>query len=1632
MKKYLRKSVKLLIALGISIVFILGFNNKNSTAASNTDIRPGYDGQWYYYNDGNIDMSYTGLASNEYGWFYIRNGVIDWSYTGLASNEYGWFYVNGGALDWSYTGLASNEYGWFYVSNGALDWSYTGLASNEYGWFYVNGGVLDWSYTGLASNEYGWFYINGGALDWGYTGLAYNEYGWFYVSNGALDWGYTGLAYNEYGWFYVNNGAIDWSYTGLAYNDNGWFYVSNGAVDWSYTGIASNDNGQWYIEGGQINWGYTGQISFDGRLYDVSGGKATLHIDEAHQHVYRDVVVAPTCTLKGYTEHICDGCGDSYKDSYTKELGHDYKSEITKSPTCTENGVRTYTCNRCNDSYIEPVLKTAHRYEDTVVEPTCTSAGYTKHVCPICGDSYTDNEKAALGHSYTSEVNLEPTCTQNGEKIYTCSRCHNSYTETIAATGHKYVDTVVAPTCISNGYTNHECSVCGESYFDDVKDFLPHSMTTEITEEPTCQKEGSSIDTCSLCGWKRYNTLPKTDHNYVVSRVIEPSCTQEGFTQYACTMCNQSYNTDYTEATGHSYEITRVVKEATCTEEGYIELRCSKCRDFKHENTPKAEHKYTDKVVPPSSKEKGYTLHTCTVCRYSYKDNYTEDYDPHRKVYGDEYDARAIYVEPGDRVVFDLSREYKGYSVGSEYGYKELEAGQEIEITKDYEYKNLQFKASTGSYDSYYCKIFVGNIDKESGFFYFENQDEPGTATIYNYVGDDAEQITSLTVPAQVAGLKVTNVHSTFDTCTSLEELIYSERITDVVFETNNISNFAVPTELQNPSKRIVIPSTVTSGKISSGHSFMDSSRKTREIVFNGTPNIPDGFCSGMENLKKVTLLPGVQTIGESAFAGTGIEEFSLPESVTSIGNYAFANCDNLTEVIIPERVNNIGEGAFSDCENVEKVVWSDKLTEIPKNTFKNCVSLKDINFGNVHSIGTSAFDTCTSLTSVNIPDSVTNIGDHAFSGCSSLVIDKLPTNVTVYDDGVFNECKAFTLSEIPEGVTKIWSGAFAGCEFPDSITLPVSIKVARGLNGCKKLILKEGVTKLDSQIKYCSEVEEVILPETLTEIGNRVFEGCDSLKSITIPKSLELCPGALSVWGPAFEFSSIETVTFEEGTEKIHNALFANCGSLKTVNIPDTVKTIGQYAFIYCENLESVNIPEGVTTLETSCFAHCGNLKSITIPSTIDDVGGAISGSPFEYCGIETVEFTGNRTTIPQSIFYESNNLKHVIFPENLKEIGNTAFYSCDSLETVTFPEGLERIGDGAFAYCPNLTEVTIPNSVTYWGSESASGLGNAFEYSGLKTVHLNEGRAEIPSYAFIHCENLTDINIPSTVEKIGDYAFDYCNSLESIVLPEGLTSLGMAAFANTGSLRSIVLPKSLTNYGWVVGGGPFEYSGLSEVTLEDGTTNIAEGLFTFCKNLSTINIPSSVTTINNYAFYGCESLTSFTIPANVTTLGAQVFYGSGVTEMFIPKTLITAGNNSMSAFEGSNIAKITLEEGITTISTAEFTLCKKLAEVNLPSTLKTIENSAFQGCDALVSITIPYGVTSIEGYAFADCAALEKVVVPSSVTSIATLGSGQHIFAHIQTSGDKYPTMYVKEGSYAHTYAKDNNINYVVADVQ
>ena len=181
-------------------------------------------------------------------------------------------------------------------------------------------------------------------------------------------------------------------------------------------------------------------------------------------HKYADTVVAPTCTINGYTLHKCSVCGTSYKDSTTKATGHSYgNSVVTKQPTCTSEGTKTKTCTKCNARVTETIAKTSHKYADTVVAPTCTINGYTLHKCSVCGTSYKDSTTKATGHSYgNSVVTKQPTCTSEGTAIKTCTKCNATVTEKLPAKGHTAVtDKGYPATCTTAGKTDgSHCSVC--------------------------------------------------------------------------------------------------------------------------------------------------------------------------------------------------------------------------------------------------------------------------------------------------------------------------------------------------------------------------------------------------------------------------------------------------------------------------------------------------------------------------------------------------------------------------------------------------------------------------------------------------------------------------------------------------------------------------------------------------------------------------------------------------------------------------------------------------------------------------------------------------------------------------------------------------------------------------------------------------------------------------------------------------------------------------------------------------------------------------------------------------------------------------------------------------------------------
>ena len=275
------------------------------------------DGNWYYYKNGNVDTTYTGMAKNKYGWWYIKAGKLDRTFTGMATNANGTWYMRKGKLDTTVNGMIKTNLGWVYITKGKLDTTYTGMAKNEYGWWYMKAGKLDRTFSGMATNangtwymkkgkldttvngmiktNLGWVYLTSGKLDTTYTGMAKNKNGWWYIKAGKLDTTFTGMATNasgtwymnkgkldttvngmiktNLGWVYLTKGKLDTTYTGMAKNANGWWHMTKGTLDLKYTGVSTNKYGWWYVKNGKLDLTYNGKVKYKDVTYNVVNGK---------------------------------------------------------------------------------------------------------------------------------------------------------------------------------------------------------------------------------------------------------------------------------------------------------------------------------------------------------------------------------------------------------------------------------------------------------------------------------------------------------------------------------------------------------------------------------------------------------------------------------------------------------------------------------------------------------------------------------------------------------------------------------------------------------------------------------------------------------------------------------------------------------------------------------------------------------------------------------------------------------------------------------------------------------------------------------------------------------------------------------------------------------------------------------------------------------------------------------------------------------------------------------------------------------------------------------------------------------------------------------------------------------------
>ena len=458
----------------------------------------------------------------------------------------------------------------------------------------------------------------------------------------------------------------------------------------------------------------------------------------------------------------------------------------------------------------------------------------------------------------------------------------------------------------------------------------------------------------------------------------------------------------------------------------------------------------------------------------------------------------------------------------------------------------------------------------------------------------------------------------------------------------------------------------------------------------------------------------------------------SVTYSVTSVGYAAFSECSSLTSVTIPNSVTAIGLFAFSGCSSLPVINNCRYADTYLVEAVDKTLSSYTIKEGTIF-IGGDAFNRCTDLTSVTIPNSVTSIGGYAFSNCSSLTSITIPNSVTSIGGGAFSNCSSFTSIHITD--IAAWCAiSFGGA----AANYPLNLYLNETL------------------------VTDLVIPNSITRIGNWTFNRCTGLTSVTIPNSVT------SIGDYAFNrCTGLPSVTIPNSVTSIGLCAFSDCSSLTSITIPNSVTNIGGYAFSNCSSLTSVMIPNSVTSIADYAFEDCTGLISFDV-----------AADNTNYSSIEGVLFNKGKTTLVQ---YPGGKHGAYVIPNSVTSIGNGAFHGCSGLTSIELPNSVTSIGDGTFWYCSGLTSVTIPNCVTSIGWRAFS------DCSSLTSVTIPNGVTSIGDYAFDNCRSLTSITIPNSVTSIGYAAFSKCSSLTSVTIPNGVTSIGDYAFAYCRSLIAI-----------------------------------------------------------------------------------------------------------------------------------------------------------------------------------------------------------------------------------------------------
>lgn len=769
-----------------------------------------------------------------------------------------------------------------------------------------------------------------------------------------------------------------------------------------------------------------------------------------------------------------------------------------------------------------------------------------------------------------------------------------------------------------------------------------------------------------------------------------------------------------------------------------------------------------------------------------------------------------------------------------------------------------------------------------------------------------------------------------------------------------------------------------------------------------------------------------VTAIGNRAFYNnkmvTGV---SIPDSVTNIGNYAFAGCDNL--------IFNENDNAYylGNSSNPYLAFIKPKTNEITSLEFHNGTKI----------IANHALSACINLTDIIIPDSVINIGDYAFMSCQNLANITMGLNVANIGKYAFTECDKIE-NVYYEGNVTNW------CEISGISNLTLNGLTNKNIyfDGSKpsgELILSDGVTVIeDYAFKDCVDITSVILPNSIVSVSSKAFDGCINLQYNEYDNAYYL-GNAANPYLALIKAKSkdITSCSIQTSTKLIASYAFESCVAITTLQIPDNIIGIGKRAFADCDRLISVTIGNGVTDLNKESFYSCDRLENVTI-----DANNAA------YCSVGNIIYNRAKTAL---IFVPKAITGIVDLPAGVVEINDSAFNGCSKITGINIPSSVTRIGIGAFSYCSSIESITIPDSVTVIGDSAF------YNCSALIDVTFGNGITNISGYAFAGCEKLMNVTFGNKITTIGESAFKDCPSIRTIVLSNSVKTIGNSAFENCSLLTSVTLGKSLTTISNSAFSGCrklVEVYNLSDIELTKGSGNnggVAFYALNLCASendkgtvyyttdgyifyvyessmflLGHIGIATSLIlpekyngqfyAINAYAFYEDTNLTSITLPDGLIGIGDYAFYSSVLREITVPDSNTYIGRYSF----GYNYYLQELNiNGTTSIGDYAFYNCTRLKTLQLGNEVKSIGKYSFDDCSDLTTVIIPESVSEIGYSAFSGCQNLESITLPfvgssknAEYSSETTLFG--YIFGFNEDTGIEITQQYGSSNSSRRTY--------------